>query len=45
MVVTTILVDTLDACREYCRDLMQELEVAVDIEGIALSRIGRLCLI
>mmetsp|Transcript_57433 Transcript_57433/g.134476 ORF Transcript_57433/g.134476 Transcript_57433/m.134476 type:complete len:255 (+) Transcript_57433:50-814(+) len=37
------LVDTEEHCRQVCQDVLQQDEVAVDIEGVDLSRHGEIC--
>lgn len=39
------LVDTLEKCQDAVAQLFQETEVAIDIEGVDLSRAGEVCLI
>eukprot|EP00419_Tripos_fusus_P003365 CAMPEP_0172691910 /NCGR_PEP_ID=MMETSP1074-20121228/24867_1 /TAXON_ID=2916 /ORGANISM="Ceratium fusus, Strain PA161109" /LENGTH=318 /DNA_ID=CAMNT_0013512023 /DNA_START=51 /DNA_END=1007 /DNA_ORIENTATION=- len=45
MAVNAVLVDTVDACQIAVETLSKEKEVAVDLEGIALSREGKICVI
>eukprot|EP00435_Cladocopium_sp_Y103_P034925 s1955_g9.t1 len=40
-----VLIDTLEKCQEAVTELSQEIEVAIDIEGVDLSRAGEVCLI
>ncbi|CAE7426148.1 Exd1 [Symbiodinium natans] len=42
---TAVLVDTLQQCQDAVAQLFQEAEVAIDIEGVDLSRAGEVCLI
>ncbi|CAE7702209.1 Exd1 [Symbiodinium pilosum] len=43
--VNPVLIDTCQKCQEAVAELFQESEVAIDIEGVDLSRAGQVCLI
>eukprot|EP01023_Acetabularia_acetabulum_P042669 TRINITY_DN4245_c0_g1_i2.p3 TRINITY_DN4245_c0_g1~~TRINITY_DN4245_c0_g1_i2.p3 ORF type:complete len:250 (-),score=26.94 TRINITY_DN4245_c0_g1_i2:111-860(-) len=40
-----VVVDNIHLCQQVVRDLLNENEIAVDMEGINLCRIGELCII
>lgn len=45
MLVETVLVDTVEKCQNAVAKLLEEKQVAIDIEGVDLSRAGEVCLI